>query len=111
MDGIPALVRTDSAISFNWGASVPSPAITPFNFSARWKGTFSFEQALYTFSTIASDGMRLYIDGELVLDRWRDQPAYGYNVRRYMDAGPHLVTVVYYQRTGLPFAQMSWQKN
>ena len=111
MNGVPDLVRTDSAISFNWGTSVPSPAITPFNFSARWQGTFSFEQALYTFSTIASDGMRLYIDGELVIDRWRDQPAYGFNARRFMDAGQHLVTVEYYQRTGLPFAQVSWQKN
>lgn len=111
ISGVPALVRTDSAIGFNWGTSVPSPAITPFNFSARWQGTFSFEQALYTFSTIASDGMRMYIDGELVLDRWRDQPAYGYNVRRFINAGQHLVTVEYYQRTGLPFAQVSWQKN
>ena len=111
LSGTPALVRTDDRIQFDWGTGTPAAAITPFNFSARWQGYFSFEAAEYAFTTTASDGLRLYIDGQIVLDRWRDQPAYMYVVRRTLTAGPHLVTVEYYERTGLPTARVSWQKS
>jgi hypothetical protein len=47
----------------------------------------------------------------LILDRWRDQPAYMFNIRRTLTAGQHLVTVEYYERTGLPVVDVSWQKN
>jgi hypothetical protein len=80
-------------------------------FSVRWQGYFSFEQGTYTFTALASDGMRLYIDGVPVLDRWRDQPPYIYRVRRTLSAGSHLITVEYYQHTGWPTAHVSWQKD
>lgn len=111
MSGTPALVRTDPAINFNWGVGTPASSVTPFNFSVRWQGYFSFEGGSYTFNTIASDGIRVLIDGQIALDRWRDQPAYMYPFRWTLAPGQHLITVEYYQRTGLPTAQVSWQKN
>jgi len=111
LSGSPSLVRTDRVVDFNWGTGTPAPSVTPLNFSARWQGNFSFQAGAYAFSTLASDGLRLYIDGELILDRWRDQPGYMFNLRRTLTAGQHLVTVEYYQRTGLPLIGVSWQKN
>ena len=111
LSGIPSLVRVDNLINFNWGTDSPAPAVTPLNFSVRWQGYFTFQAGEYTFNTIASDGLRLYIDGELILDRWRDQPGYMYNIRRTLTPGSHLVTVEYYERTGLPLAVVTWQKN
>ena len=111
LSGTPSLVRTDNQVNFNWGTDSPSPAVTPLNFSTRWQGYFTFQQGEYLFSTMASDGLRLYIDGELILDRWRDQPGYMYNLRRTLAQGQHLVTVEYYERTGLPLISIAWQKN
>ena len=111
LSGSPSLVRTDSLINFNWGTDSPAAAVTPLNFSARWQGYFTFQAGEYTFNTLASDGLRLYIDGQLILDRWRDQPGYMYNIRRTITQGSHLVTVEYYERTGLPIVSVSWQKN
>ncbi|MBY0504752.1 MAG: hypothetical protein K2X03_12635 [Bryobacteraceae bacterium] len=111
LTGNPSLVRTDSVLDFNWGTGSPSPAVTPLNFSARWQGNFTFQAGEYTFATLASDGIRLYLDGVLILDRWRDQPGYRFNIRRTVTAGSHLVTVEYYQRTGLPLIAVSWAKN
>ena len=111
LSGSPSLVRTDSLINFNWGTDSPAAAVTPLNFSARWQGYFTFQAGEYTFNTLASDGLRLYIDGQLILDRWRDQPGYMYNIRRTITQGAHLVTVEYYERTGLPIVSVSWQKN
>ena len=111
LSGIPSLVRVDNLINFNWGTDSPAPAVTPLNFSVRWQGYFTFQAGEYTFNTIASDGLRIYIDGQLILDRWRDQPGYMYNIRRTLTPGSHLVTVEYYERTGLPLAVVTWQKN
>jgi hypothetical protein len=51
------------------GQQLARPAVARGSYSVRWLGNFSFAQGLYTFSAVTSDGMRLYIDGALVLDR------------------------------------------
>jgi uncharacterized protein YkwD len=110
MTGAPVVKRTDPAINFNWGTGTPDPAVTPYNFSVRWQGYFNFEGGSYTFYATASDGMRILIDGETILDRWRDQAASMYRINRTISPGRHLITVEYYGRSGLPTAQLSWQK-
>jgi hypothetical protein len=53
--------------------------------------------------------MRVYVDGTLILDSWRDQPATVYNVNRSLSQGNHLVVVEYYEHTGLAAAHLLWQ--
>jgi hypothetical protein len=111
LSGNPVLIRTDNQIDFNWMYTSPDKSLPERNYSVRWQGSFTFEAGDYTFSATTSDGMRIYIDGSLILDRWRDQPEYSYTIRRLLPAGTHLVTVEYYQRTGAPRARVSWKKN
>ncbi len=58
-----------------------------------------------------SDGMRMYIDGNPVMYRWRDQPANAYRVLQSIGQGNHLITIEYYEHTGTAAAMLSWQKN
>jgi hypothetical protein len=109
--GTPVLIRTDSQINFDWMFSSPASTVPASNYSVRWQGNFYFDQGVYTFSAITSDGMRIYIDGNLILDRWRDQPVYMYKVRPTLTQGTHLVTVEYYARSGSATARLSWQKD
>jgi chitodextrinase len=109
LSGIPSLIRTDSQINFDWQAA-PGPSVSSGEFSARWQGYFNFDQGTYTFTALTSDGMRLYIDGVPVLDRWRDQSPFIYRVQRPLSAGRRLITVEYYQRTGWRVAHLSWEK-
>ncbi len=109
LTGNPAVVRTDSQINFDWGSGSPDAKILPGDFSARWEGYFNFNQATYTFTILTSDGMRVYVDGNLIFDRWRDQAATMYTVRQALSAGPHLVRVEYYEHTGWPTAHVTWQ--
>jgi len=111
LSGNPALVRTDSSINFDWGAGSPGAAVTALNFSARWQGIFSFEEGNYIFYITMSDGMRMYIDGNPVMYRWRDQPANAYRVLQSIGQGNHLITIEYYEHTGTAAAMLSWQKN
>jgi uncharacterized protein YkwD/chitodextrinase len=108
LSGNPALVRTDPQISFDWAGGSPTPSLTPGNFSARWQGYFSFLQANYTFSITSSDGIRVYVDGNLILDRWRDQAATMYSVQQALAQGTHLITVEYYEKTGWPMVYVAW---
>lgn len=111
LTGNPALVRTDNAINFDWQNGTPDTSISPFNFSVRWQGSFSFNQGTYTFTALTSDGMRIYIDGNIVLDRWRDQPPYIYTIQQTLGQGSHLVVVEHYERTGGATAHLTWQNN
>jgi hypothetical protein len=110
LSGNPVLARTDNQINFDWTTS-PNPAVTPGNFSVRWQGRFDFLQGMYSITTIVSDGIRVYVDGQLIFDRWRDQPPYSFLFYNFFDAGTHLITVEYYEHTGSSTAHVSWTKN
>jgi uncharacterized protein YkwD/chitodextrinase len=110
LSGTPAVSRTDTLINFDWGGSSPDPAVTAGGFSARWQGYFDFEGGQYLFTAMTSDGMRIYIDGRPILDRWMDQPIYMYNLRPALTQGTHLITVEYYERTGQGTAHLTWKK-
>ena len=111
LSGNPVMVRTDPQINFNWGYAPPSRAVPAGPYSVQWQGNFTFAAGTYTFTATTSDGMRISIDGNLVLDRWFDQPAYIYNVRSTLAAGVHLIVVQYYDNTGSGTAHLTWQNN
>jgi hypothetical protein len=68
-----ALVRTDGPVDFDWGTGSPDPSIGADTFSVRWTGQV---QALYgettTFYTVSDDGVRLWVNGQLLVDNWTD---------------------------------------
>jgi hypothetical protein len=108
--GTPVMVRTDSLVAWDWFNGSPGTALQIGNFSVRWQGNFTFDAGNYTFQAITSDGMRLYIDGTMVLDRWRDQSPYLYAVPRTLSQGTHLITVEYYDHSNGGTAHLTWQK-
>lgn len=82
--------RIDPTIDFDWGdpaggmpgpsfGTAPPPGLTSQEtYSIRWQGmieTPAGATGLYTFETSSDDGVRLYVNGRLVIDRWRGQGA------------------------------------
>ncbi len=69
--GAPLLVRTDATINFDWGGGSPSPAVPVDYFSARWTGTLTapFTET-YTIYVPSDNGVRVWINNQLVLDKW-----------------------------------------
>jgi type IV pilus assembly protein PilY1 len=61
----------------------------------------------YTFTVRADDGLRLYVDGKLVLDKWIDQSATTYTVNVPLTAGTHTVVMQYYENTWDATAHLS----
>ena len=69
------LTRTDPAIDFEWGTGSPDPSITADTFTVRWSGQVQpFYSQTYTFYTTTDDGVRLWVDGQLLIDKWINQP-------------------------------------
>jgi len=69
----PVFQRTDAAINLNWGNQNPIQSADSSAFSARWTGQVTAPtDGAYTFFTRADDGVRLWVNGKLLVDRWSD---------------------------------------
>ena len=67
----PAFTRTDPAVDFEWGAAAPAPGVQGAAFSVRWSGQVQAPATgTYTFSTVSSGRVRLYVEGERIIDNW-----------------------------------------
>ena len=110
LSGAPRLVRDDAAINFDWGSGRPASSINADYFSVRWTNFVPFDAGTYRFTVRVDDGVRLWIDEALVLDRWIPQPATTYVVDRTLSAGYHHLRLEYYEAAGQAVAQLSWAR-
>ena len=69
---VKVVSRVEKSIDHVWGREAPDPAVGADHYSVRWRGTLKVpESGTYTFITEGDDGVRLYVDDELVLEDWR----------------------------------------
>jgi hypothetical protein len=70
-----AHARLDEAVDFQWGAGSPAPGLGPDLFSIRWQGQLQAPATgTFTFTTRSEDGVRLWVNGQLLIDNWTDHP-------------------------------------
>jgi len=114
LSGSPVMVRDDGSGStdFDWGSGSPSStcAIGTDHFSVRWTRTVNFDADTYRFTVTGDDGFKLYVDGQLALNKWFDQPPTTYTVDVPLTAGTHTLKLEYYENGGGAVAKLSWQK-
>jgi LysM repeat protein len=112
LGGGPAFVRQDSAINFNWGWGSPSQQQVCYDhFSVRWTGRFNFVcSANYRFTAVTDDGVRIWVDGNLIMDEWREQSVRTFSRDLWLGAGGHDVKVEYFEQAGLAEIHVGWAK-
>jgi hypothetical protein len=54
------------------------------------------------------DGMRVWVDDNLIIDAWYDSQLHSVSADIYLDTGDHFVEVKYYEAGGEAAAQLSW---
>lgn len=100
LTGLPTMTRCESAIDHDWGTGSPDPSLPADTFSVRWTGQLELGAGAATFTATADDGIRVRLDGDLLIDGWRDQPPTTYTATATVDGGVHEVVVEYYERGG-----------
>ncbi|MFZ0544481.1 MAG: PA14 domain-containing protein, partial [Candidatus Promineifilaceae bacterium] len=107
LSGSPALTRTDSTINFYWGSGAPATGLNPDRFSVRWTQSPVFTAGNYRFTATADDGVRLWVNGHLLIDEWREQSAHAFSGEIYLPAGAVPIKMEYCELYGLAEARLS----
>ncbi len=106
----PSLVRTDAVVNFDWGNGSPDPKISADDFTARWTGSVQpqFDET-YTFYTSTDDGVRLWVNGQLIIDEWVDQGVTEWSGSIQLNAQQlYNIRMDYYENGGGAGASLSW---
>jgi hypothetical protein len=114
LSGTPKWTRIDppGELRFAAGAGAPpnTRGIPEDNFSARWETTSNFEGGFYDFISQADDGVRVYIDGVKVVDKWKAEEPWsredGYVL---IPQGNHNVVVEYFENGYIAGQTLHWE--
>src|SRR5690606_3028864 len=109
LSGNPVVVRDDASVNFDWGTGSPlAGVVNSDSFSVRWSRTLNFTGGRYLVSATADDGIRVWINNQLVIDQWRDQTATTFTNEVLVPGGALPVRVEYYDHGGGAIARVSW---
>ena len=112
LTGTVALTRTDPTINFTWTTTGPAPSIPADRFSVRWTGQVEAPvTGIYTFVTRSDDGVRLWINGKLLINNWRDHgAAYDQSIPVSLTGGQkYSIQLEYYENNGGAVMQLFWK--
>lgn len=104
--------RIDSTVDFDWASGTTGvTGIGSDDFSVRWTGLIRVPTTgSYNFRTQSDDGVRLYINGSLLIDNWTDHgPALDTSSSVSLIAGSYVpVTLEFYERGGGAVIRLQW---
>lgn len=110
LSGAPLVTRDDSAIDFDWGIASPAPGVVPADdFSVRWTRQVAFAPGLYRFVATSDDGVRVWVNGHLLIDAWYDQGATQHAGTIWVPASAE-VRMEYYDHVGAAVAKLRWER-
>jgi glucose/arabinose dehydrogenase len=104
------ILRIDPQINFDWGGGSPGAGIGNDNFTVRWEGEVlpQFTER-YTFYTTIDDGVRLWIDDVLLIDKWIPQASTEWsNFIDLMGQKKYRIKFEYFELGGGAVAKLAW---
>src|SRR6267142_281058 len=108
--GAPTLNRVDATVNFDFGTGSPGASISSVFFTARWAGQV---QALgddtYTFYTVSDDGVRLWVNNQLLVDQWvLHSPFTNSGSISLVGTQKYDLQLEYFEQTGGAVARLYW---
>jgi hypothetical protein len=102
--------RVDAALDFNWGLGSADPRLGTDQFSARWSGRVKTGPAgLYGFSVQSDDGVRLWVNGQLLVNNWSDHPLTENTATLSLPSEAWVnLRLEYYERSGSAVVRLLW---
>ena len=93
------LKRRDATIAFDWQQRPPASGMPTEHFSVRWTGWLVPPvSGRYIFHASVDDGIRIWLNEELIMDEWRPQPVRDFTAVVDLTADkPYQLRVEYFQ--------------
>jgi hypothetical protein len=103
--------QVDTCVNFDWMNDAPAEGVEVDNFSIRWEGQLTSRYSgVYTFYLTAYNGVRLWIDNELIIDKWTGIT--GSSVQkgtaRLTADEKHDLKLEYTAKRGLAYCTLEW---
>ncbi|MEM6504222.1 MAG: glycosyl hydrolase family 28-related protein [Planctomycetota bacterium] len=106
----PSVTRVEAQIDLDWGTGSPDPLIAPNSFTARFGGQIeSIEAGEYTFRTIADNNVRLWVNDELLIDRWNANGTFTGTIELHAQTRYHVI-LEYREKDGEADVRLEWQR-
>ena len=103
------VTRIDPQVNFDWGLKPPDPSIGQDTFSVRWTGQVEARfSELYQFYTFTDDGVRLWINGQLIINQWIDQKKENIGSITLLAGQRYNIQMEFYEAAGGATARLSW---
>ncbi|MCL4787429.1 MAG: DUF1800 family protein [Verrucomicrobia bacterium] len=102
------LTTNDSVIDFVWGPA-STPNLSNGFYTVRWTGQVEPQYSeTYTFQTRTDDGVKLWVNDQLLIDRWQAQNTTWTNSITLAAGVRYNLRMEYFNRGGSARAQLSW---
>ncbi len=110
LSGSPVLTRVDPFIAFDWTGAQPAPEVPGHDFSVRWTGRVLAQYSeTFTFHTYSDDGVRLWVDDQLIINNWSfHTPTWDTGVIDLQAGTYYSIRMEYFQSSGTGVAQLEW---
>ncbi len=106
------VTRVETNINFDWGSGAPQGLNTADNFSARFEGSLVPKYSeVYTFSADADDGLRVWVNGVKVIDRWAYHKFTDYGKLKLEANKKYAVKVEYHDSSGGAVLKLAWESS
>lgn len=102
--------RTDAVINFDWGTGSPAASIAPDTFSILWTGQIQPRYSeLYTFVANLDNGLKVWVNNQLVIDRWTNTGSVQDQGSISLQAGvKYPIRIEYVEYSGRANVRLSW---
>ena len=102
--------KMDKKIDFNWGFNSPLRNWKKDNFSVRWTGLLRVpHEGLYEFYTHADDGVKLWIDNQLLVDDWKIHKETVSHATMTLTEGYHPIKLEYFDDKRHAVIRLFWK--
>jgi len=102
--------RTDAQVNFNWKTGAPLTTLGVDNFSVRWTGQIMPRYSeTYTFHTLSDDGIRLWVNGQQIINNWTVHHTTDDQGTIALQAGQKYdIKLEYYEQNGGATSKLLW---
>ena len=112
-------IRNETSLDYDWGNNPPGGlcwanhscwGLWKDNFSARWTKREYFTEGVYRFLVGADDGIRMWVDGKLIFNEWRDQGYTEFTRSITLTEGYHDLKVEYYEKASAARIKVKYER-